>query len=140
MRYTYLNTLKQESEFNMRTTAKPVVEALQANILERFEESAEYADEHDIQYSPSGDEIPHTPLDMLVDQISHMEYNNRGTYKTALDWVEGGGALIYHGEVKDFLNSLGINPTNQEYTDDKSWRLYCHLVAREITKLVEGVK
>ena len=110
----------------MRTTAKPVIEALQAHILEQF---------NSYHYESNG---TMTELDNLKAQIKAMRYGERTTYQTALDWVEGGGALIYHTDVKEFLNNLGINPTHQEYSDDKSWRLYCHLVAREITKLVEA--
>lgn len=124
----------------MRTTNKLVTEKLQAHILQCFEEAAEYADEHDVQYNNSGDEIPHTPLQMLIEQIQHMRYGNRTTYRTALDWAEGGGALIYYTSVNEFLATLDINSDGRNFDDTKSWRLYCHLLAREITKLVEGVK
>lgn len=110
----------------MRTTAKPVIEALRAHVLEQFNDDRLEDDE--------------TPLSHLIDQIDYMRYNNRTTYQTALDWVECGSALIYHAEVKEFLNSLGINPTGTEYSNEKSWRLYCHLVAREMTKLYEKNK
>lgn len=117
----------------MRTTAKPVIDALRAHILEQFEETAKYEDAHVWPAKV-------TPLDCLTSQIDYMRYHERTTYQTALDWAEGGSALIYHTEVKEFLNSLGINETNKRFDDDKSWKLYCHLVAREITKLYEGAK
>lgn len=109
----------------MRTTAKPVVEKVQNHIIEYFQERAldEYAPQEKWR-------------DFLNEQIHYMQHSGRTIYQTALDFVEGGSLLIYHTEVKEFLNDLGINPTGKEYSDDKSWRLYCHLVAREITKLV----
>ena len=72
---------------------------------------------------------------MLRKQIDYMRYNNRTTYQTALDYVEGGSFLVYHTDVQDFLKTLDINPSGKEYTDEKAWRLYCHLIAREMTKL-----
>jgi hypothetical protein len=125
----------------MRTTAKPVIEALQVHILDEFEETAEYAnanssDEYKLTHEP------YTALNMLKQQITAMEYGNRGTYKTALDWVEGGSALIGYDEQREFLaNLLEETPEEaQRFSDDKVFRKYCHLVAREITKLVEGAK
>jgi hypothetical protein len=113
----------------MRTTNKLVIEKLQQHIIDEFEHRA----------LEDGDQLL-TAEGALFEQLYHMRYGTRTIYQTALDWVEGGGLLIYHGDVKDFLNSLGINPTHQEYSDDKSWHLYCHLVAREMTKLYEGNK
>ena len=56
--------------------------------------------------------------------------------------VQGGCFLCYYSDVKDFLNGLGINPENKEYTDEKSWELYKHLIAINIERLVnnKGVK
>lgn len=119
----------------MRTTAKPVVEAIRKHIMDEFERQAV-----DNTYYKEPDEPEQTAIEMLVGQIDYMKHNDRTTYQTAIDWVEGGSLLIYHYEVKDFLNDLGINPTGKEYSDEKSWKLYCHLVAREMTKLYEGAK
>lgn len=124
----------------MRTTAKPVIEALRIHILEYFAEPAEYENEHNPRYNNSGDVIQWTPIEELVKQIDYMRYNERTVYQTALDWVEGGSALIYHGDVNEFLDSLDINTTGKVYDDDKSWRLYCHLVAREMAKLYSSEK
>lgn len=112
----------------MRTTNKLVIERIQKHILTQFD--AEHYD----------NESDNSPTQNLVEQLDYMRYGNRSIYQTALDWVEGGSALIYHIEVKEFLNSLDINPTGTEYTDEKSWKLYCHLVAREMSKLYEGAK
>ena len=40
----------------------------------------------------------------------------------------------YNSEIEDFLNSLGINHENKEYSSDKSWNLYALLIYREIEK------
>lgn len=113
----------------MRTTNKLVIEKIRIHILESFAESAEY--------SRDNGNATATPISCLIDQINYMRYNNRSIYRTALDYVEGGSLLIYYADVNDFLNELGINETGKAYTDEKSWRLYCHLIAREITKLYE---
>jgi hypothetical protein len=41
--------------------------------------------------------------------------------------------FAYH-EIKDFLNGLGINPTNKEYPDDRSMDLYHYLIYNEMLK------
>ena len=38
----------------------------------------------------------------------------------------------YYDGVKDFLNGLGINPTNKEYSDSDSIKLYHYLIFKEI--------
>jgi hypothetical protein len=52
--------------------------------------------------------------------------------------AKGGSFLIYHGDVKNFLNSLGINPENKEYSDDKSWLLYCHLCGQAVERVCKA--
>jgi hypothetical protein len=111
----------------MRTTNKLVVQNIRIHILENFAESADY--------TRNNGEPNATPLTELKKQIDYMRRNGRTIYQTALDYVERCSLLVYYGDVKEFLNNLGINETGKEYSDEKSWRLYCHLVAREITKL-----
>jgi hypothetical protein len=62
----------------------------------------------------------------------------RSIYQAGAYMVQGGCFLIYYGDVKDFLNGLGINPTNKEYTDEKSWELYKHLIAINAERLYNG--
>lgn len=59
-----------------------------------------------------------------------------GEYNTIKYMVDGGNFLIYHHDVKKFLNRLGINPAKKEYSNNKSWELYRHLIAREGVKLL----
>lgn len=58
-------------------------------------------------------------------------------YHAGAYMVQGGCFLIYYADVKEFLNGLGINPQNKEYTDEKSWELYKHLIASNCEKLFE---
>lgn len=108
----------------MRTTSKEVTNQLREHILDSFEEWESY-DNCD------------SALDALTSQLEYMRYDNQNTYQTAVRLVEGGQFLIYFEDVKDFLNELGINPDNKDYGNAESWRLYIHLMAREITKMVE---
>ncbi len=77
----------------------------------------------------------------LKEQIDYMICGNRkvsmldSVNNAALELVRGGEFLIYNEDVKDFLNSLGINPQNKEYDDMKSWDLYCKLIAYNIEKI-----
>jgi len=78
-------------------------------------------------------------LQNLKDQIDSMRYGNRSIYQTALDYVEGGSYLVYFYDCRDYLKNL-LQETDEEanrFTDDKVWRLYCHLMARTIANLYE---
>ena len=107
----------------MKTNSKQVIAKLQEHILESF--------------TPEDFNVE-TPEQALTSQINYMRIGNDNNYVTAKHLIEGGSFLIYHYQVKDFLNSLGINPSNKEYTDQASWDLYIHLLAREINKIVNA--
>ena len=53
--------------------------------------------------------------------------------------VDGGNFLIYHADVRDFLNSLGINEQNKKYEDCTSWELYKHLIASNAVKMIKNL-
>lgn len=42
--------------------------------------------------------------------------------------------FYYYGDIKDFLNSLGINSQGKEYTDEQSAKLYHYLIYKEVYK------
>jgi hypothetical protein len=42
--------------------------------------------------------------------------------------------LIYPYEITEFLNNLGINPQNKQYTSDQSMKLYHHLILAQVLK------
>lgn len=77
----------------------------------------------------------------LKEQVEYLiRTNNREcptNYHVVKYMVQGGCFLCYYHHVKDFLNSLGINPENKEYSDEKSWELYCHLLARDAELLIK---
>ena len=96
----------------MRTNSKAVRELVKAHILETM----------------SAEDIKAT--------IKNLQYNNQSVYFAGKEMVQGGSFLCYYTDVVDFLNSLGINPENKEYSNAKSWELYKHLIASEIEKIV----
>lgn len=106
----------------MKAHNKQVVSKLQQHILEGFDPR-----DFDIE----------TPLQALKLQIEYMKHDHETDYDAGTRYVEGGGYLVYHGEVQEFLNGLGINPDGKEYDEQDSWRLYVHLLAREISELVK---
>lgn len=61
-------------------------------------------------------------------------------YHAAYYMAEGGCFLIYTCEINDFINSLGINSDNKQYDDEKTFKLYCHLIAREAQAIINQVK
>lgn len=76
-------------------------------------------------------------LDNLVDNRQVFSI-----YQAGKKLTEDGAFLVYYNQVQDFLNGLGINAENKEYSDEKSWKLYVHLMASECEKLYnnKGVK
>lgn len=80
-------------------------------------------------------------LQNLKDQLDSMLLRDgyASVYKVAIDYVEGGSYLIYYYDVQKYLHDLlkwekGVDP---DYSDDKAWRLYCHLIARTMSGLYE---
>ena len=57
-------------------------------------------------------------------------------YQAIKKMVSDGLFFVYYDEARDFLNGLGINPTNKEYTDQQIWDLYEHLIAMNGKKLI----
>lgn len=100
----------------MRSTKKEAVQKIQAHILDYYEDRG----------GTGG----------LRQDMEAVKYGVMGDYRALRELVNGGSFLIYHHEVQDFLNSLGINEEKREYEDAKSWELYSHLIAREGLKLI----
>lgn len=78
-----------------------------------------------------------TPLELKANAEALIDRQNPTLYHAVRHMAEGGSFLCYYDEVKDFLNSLGINPDNKKYSDEKSWELYCHLIARDSELLIK---
>ena len=114
----------------LRTSNKLVKTALTAHVLVNF---------LPVNYGSA----PETTdaLGNLREQIDAMRHEGRSVYQTALDYVEGGSLLVYYGDCRDFLQMI-LEQTDEEaarFSDDKVWRLYCHLMARTISNLyMEG--
>ena len=58
-------------------------------------------------------------------------------YHTIKYMVQGGCFLCYYHQVNEFLDSLDINPFNKKFSDEKSWDLYKHLIARVGEKMLK---
>lgn len=113
----------------LRTTNKEVLQQLRIDVLEYFAETAGYERDNG---NPTA-----TPLSCLVSQIDYMRHNNRSIYQTALDWVEGGSALVYYDEQREYLKTL-LQETDEEaqrFSDTQVFKKYCHLVARTMAQL-----
>lgn len=107
----------------LRTSNKTVHTALVGHVMANF---------LPINYG-GGD----SAIQNLRDQINYMRHGNRSIYATALDYVEGGSFIVYYGDARDFLKLI-LEQTDEEaqrFSDDKVWRLYCHLIARTMAKL-----
>lgn len=76
-------------------------------------------------------------LEDLKDNVKALQWDNKSEYQALKELVEGGAFLCYHSDVKDFLNTLDINPKNKEYSNDESWTLYINLLAMNGKKLLK---
>ena len=110
----------------LRTTAKPVKTALVGHVLENF-----------LPENYGSDPETTDALGNLREQIDAMRYGDRSIYQTALDYVEGGSFLVYYDDAREFLKTIleQSDEESQRYSDEKVWRLYCHLVARTMANL-----
>lgn len=105
----------------MRTTTKSVKTAIREHVLESF--GTDYGWDNDNE------------IENLKQQLKSFDYLPT-TYKMAEELVQGGTFLVYYHDVQEFLDGLGINTEGKEYTQQQSWDLYKHLIAREISALV----
>ena len=97
----------------MKSNSKQVSELVQAHILSFYDD-----------------------VKALRADVQAIALTDDSTYTAAHKLVEGGNFYCYFTDVQDFLKTLDINPKGLDYTDDKAWTLYMHLLARNIEKLV----
>lgn len=106
----------------LRTTNKQVIAYLKDHVLENFATDNGY---------DNPDRVAN-----LRHQLDSMRQDHQSIYQTALNYAERGGYLIYYYDVQKQLKEwLDHSSGDPEYSDDKAWRLYCHLVARTMAKL-----
>ena len=105
-----------------KTTTRAVKEKIRDHILEHYGKDYGYNNE---------------PVEALKSEMEAVRYGNMSDYEAIKEIVDGGKFLIYHHDVKDFLNVIGVNPEGKEYSNDESWELYKHLIAREGVRLIE---
>ena len=76
----------------------------------------------------------------LKDQVDAIKCNTYPTdYHAVYHMVESGCFLIYNHDIIAFLDSLGINPNNKKYDEYDSFKLYCHLIARDAQLILRHV-
>ena len=89
------------------------------NVYKTFEEAAKRLNSEFKRVSNHNNNIIRIPNDV----------------KRFLDYIQGLPFYfpMYNDDIKDFLNSLGINPENKEFESSKMWDLYALLIYREIS-------
>lgn len=82
----------------------------------------------------------YSPAELLaqVDTIKCSRYPT--DYHAIYHMVEGGCFLIYNQDIADFINSLGINPTDKTYDPWDSFKLYCHMIARDAQLILDHAR
>jgi len=108
----------------MKSNSKDVKTALRNHINE-FIDPSEY-------------DNCNTVKEALRSQINHMKYGVDTDYTSAYRMVEGGGFLIYTDDINNFIISLNLNNnSNKNFDDMDTFKLYCHLIAREIECIIK---
>lgn len=100
----------------MRSTKKEVIQKIQDHILAHYEDRG---------------------IEGIREDMEAVKYGDMNDYNAIKYLVDGGAFDIYHEDVQNFLNKLGINEKGKEYDPVKSWELYKHLIARETLKLLK---
>lgn len=77
-----------------------------------------------------------TKKDALKKQINYMRFPGESDYQCAKRFVTDGNFLISDWDIKRFINSLGINKERKKYDRQKTFDLYRHLIAREISQMM----
>ena len=121
-----MNTLKAN-----KTNSKEVKEAVKQYILQTV------YDDNENEFKTFELAAKHLKNDFI--RVANHPYNIKkfpNVVNRFLDYLQGLPFWFpqYNDDVKDFLNSLGINRENKEYSSDKMWNLYALLIYREIEK------
>ena len=114
----------------IHTNSKLFKQRIQAHVLEHFS--------HENYDCTTAD-----PLVNLRGQLDAMQYSNKTPYQLALEYMQGGGMLVYYGDARDFLQKMLEQSDEQaaKYDDDTVWRKYCHTMALQMAHLYnEGIK
>ena len=109
----------------LKTNSKQVKEALKAHVLEHFTKD----------YGWDSDDT----IANLKDQMKAFDYLPTA-YAGGVEMAQGGTFLVYYGEQREFLENL-LEQTEDEsnkYSNDKVFKTYVHLVARQIAELVRA--
>lgn len=105
----------------MKSTTKQVKQLINEHILEEF--------------TPDNYGGGDSAIENLKDQLSVFDYMPTD-YAKGVYMAQGGTFLVYTKDMEKFLNSLGINPDNKKYSDNKVFEQYCHLIGRQVAELV----
>lgn len=74
----------------------------------------------------------------LRDQVNYIKRHRvTNDYQVGKQLVRGGDFLIYNGDIKKFIKSLKLNNGNRNYSDDRSWELYQHLIGTAVQDMVK---
>ena len=103
----------------MRSNTKKVSEKIQKHILEHYEEEG---------------------IGGFIHDMEAVKYGGMGDLTAIREMVNGGSFLVYTTDIVEFLNSLGINPTDKEYPAVDSLSLYQNLIVREGIKMVDNFR
>ena len=115
----------------MKTNSKEVKKAIQAHILESV---YDYNENEFLTLSEACNHLNNEFIRVAGNENNLKKFPNH--VERFIDYLQG---IPFHFEfenykIEEFLNSLGINPKNIEYSSEKIWNLYGLLIYREVIK------
>jgi hypothetical protein len=117
------NKLKPQG---VKSNTKGVQKALREHILSR------YTDRDDLEGL--------SPVEALKGDVEAAAGSIEGNPRGEENLVKGGTFEVYHDQVKEFIDSLGLRQSKPEYSSDETWNLYTSLLSREIRNLINNPK
>ena len=112
----------------MKSNSKEVRQKIYNHIEETFE---------DLEY-----EGCNTLKEKIVNQIDYMKFDREAIFNTCYRLAENGTFLISNYDIIEFINSLDLNNNSNKVFDDmQAFKMYCHLLARELENIYyKGIK
>lgn len=72
----------------------------------------------------------------FVDEVRNQMKGGKSAYQAIDRMVLGGDFLAWNDDIRQYLSSIGVKGS-RKYSNDETWNLYRHLLARDGSKLYE---
>ena len=111
----------------MKNNSKEVTNKIKEHITD-FIDYTEYENAENIEQA----------LRLQINAIK--SYKSPTDYMAAVEMVKGGAFEIYTSDTNAFMESLELNNnSSRKFSDEENFRMYSHLIALQIAKMIKNV-